>query len=111
MQRQVNKGTKQKLDELHTAGRVPEKLKTSEAIGLRQGNSIIKLVDNSGAKTPAGLYWEQKEGAPPLPDGGFLQQAPRRDGNTETIALRDGRRAVTRRWDAGSGSFAYTALG
>ncbi len=107
----IRKSTKQKIDELHALGRRPEKLKTSEAIGLRSGRSTIKLIGNDGKKTPAGLYWEQKAGAPPLPDGGFLQQAARREGNTETIELRGGKRAVTRRWDPGSGEFKFTALG
>ncbi len=107
----IRKSTKQNIDELHALGRRPEKLKTSEAIGLRSGRSTIKLIGNDGKKTPAGLYWEQKAGAPPLPDGGFLQQAARREGNTETIELRGGKRAVTRRWDPGSGEFKFTALG
>ena len=107
----LRKGTRQKIDELHALGRRPEKLKTSEAIGLRHGKSTIKLVGNDGQKTAAGRYWEQKAGVPPLPDGGFLQQTARREGNAETIELRDGKRAVTRRWDAGSGEFKFTALG
>ena len=46
-----------------------------------------------------------------LPAGGFLQQVARRDGNVETIQLRDGKRGITRRWDAGSAEFKLTALG
>ena len=107
----LRKATKQKLDELFTQGARPQKLKTSEAIGLRSGKSIITLIDNGGQKTIAGLYWEQKAGAPPLQQGGFLQQAARREGNTETIALRNGKRAVTRRWDPASNEFKFTAIG
>ena len=105
------KGTREKLDELIAQGHNPKKRKTSEAIGVRHGKSTISMVDNAGKKTPAGLYWEQKAGAPPIPDGGFLQQAARREGNIETIVLRDGRRGVTRRWDPASNEFKFTALG
>ncbi len=105
----LRKATKTALDELHSQGAQPEKLKTSEAIGLRRGRGTVILVDTAGKKTPAGLYWEQK-GTAPLPEGGFLQQRARREGNVETIATRDGKRAVTRRWDA-SGEYKYTQLG
>ena len=46
-----------------------------------------------------------------MQQGGFLQQAARREGNTETIALRNGKRAVTRRWDPASNEFKFTAIG
>ncbi len=63
----------------------------------------------AGQKTNAGVYYEQRSGTN-LPDGVFLQQVARRDGNVETILLRDGKRGITRRWDA-SGVFKFTALG
>ena len=67
-------------------------------------------MDNAGKKTPAGSYYEQKTGTE-LPLGGFLQQAARREGNVESAQLRDGKRGITRRWDAGSSDWTFTALG
>lgn len=88
-----------------------QKMKTTEGIGIRAGRSsrTIALVDGRGNKTPAGRYWEQisKES---LPEGGFLQQTASREGNTETIKLRDGGRGITRRWDT-AGEWKFTALG
>ena len=46
-----------------------------------------------------------------LPAGGFLQQAATRNGNIESIRLRDGSRGVTRRWDEGTGEYKFTRLG
>ena len=106
----LRKDTRSKLDALITAGQEPAKHKTTESIGIRSGKRSISLVDAAGKKTPAGIYFEQKAGKN-LPDGGFLQQKARRDGNAETIALRDGKRGVTRRWDVGTGEFKFTALG
>ena len=107
----LHKSTKRKIDEAFEAGQRPQKLKTSEAIALKSGRSTIKLIGHDGKKTPAGEYFEQKEGAPPLPDGGFLQQTARREGNTETIELRNGKRAITRRWNPASNEYKFTALG
>ncbi len=67
-------------------------------------------MDNAGKKTPAGSYYEQKTGTE-LPLGGFLQQAARREGNVETIQLRDGKHGITRRWGAGNNDWSFTALG
>ncbi len=106
----LRKDTKTKLDTMYLAGANPEKMKTTDAIGIKSYRRWIQLVDNSGKKTPAGRYWEQIS-EESLPEGGFLQQTAVRDGNVETIKLRDGRRGVTRRWDPGSGEFKFTALG
>lgn len=106
----IRKSTRTLLDALRADGAQPKKLKTTEAIGVQSGRRVVTLVDSSGEKTAAGLYWEQKSGTD-LPAGGFLQQAAERNGNVETIRLRDGRKAVTRRWDAATGEYKFTALG
>ncbi len=67
------------------------------------------MVTALGQKTSAGTYYEQRSETN-LPDGGFLQQTARRDGNVETILLRDGGRGITRRWNA-SGTITFTPLG
>ncbi len=106
----MRKATAQKIDALYDQGERPQKGKTTESIGLSTGKRNIVLVDNAGKKTPAGSYYEQKSGTE-LPLGGFLQQAAYREGNVETIQLRDGKRGVTRRWDAGNNDWTFTALG
>jgi hypothetical protein len=103
------KKTRDTIDALFAAGQRPDKLKTSEGIGILNGRRPIVLVTALGVKTNAGVYYEQKSETN-LPDGGFLQQTARRDGNVETILLRDGKRGITRRFDA-SGGFKFTPLG
>ena len=110
MTTRISKTTKAKLDTLYNAGVKHGKLKTNEGIGVQGGGRAIVLLNTHGKKTPAGLYWEGKSGEA-LPEGGYLQQTPARDGNQETIKLRNGKRAVTRRWDTGPGDFKFTALG
>ena len=48
-----------------------------------------------------------------LPSGGAFNrdQVPQREGLTEHIRMRDGRERVTRRFDASSGDYTFTALG
>ena len=87
----LHKKTRDTIDALFAAGQQPVKLKTSEGIGILNGRRPIVLVTAAGVKTNAGTYYEQKSETN-LPDGGFLQQDARRDGNVETILLRDGRR-------------------
>ncbi len=94
---------------MFSVGEWPEKLKTSEGIGIKSGRRLIVLVTAAGQKTNAGVCYEQESGTN-LPDGGFLQQVARRDGNVEKILLRDGKRGITRRWDC-SGEFKFTTLG
>ena len=106
----MRKATAQTIDALYDQGERPQKGKTTESIGLSTGKRNIVLVDNAGKKTPAGSYYEQKSGTE-LPLGGFLQQAAYREGNVETIQLRDGKRGITRRWDAGNNDWTFTALG
>ena len=105
----ISKKTQEQIDTLFAEGQRVEKFKTTEGLGLKSGRRSIILVNAAGAKTPAGTYYEQKSGTD-LPEGGFLQQAARRDGNVETIQLRDGRRGITRRWEAG-GEYKFTQLG
>ena len=104
----LHKKTRDTIDALFAAGQQPVKLKTSEGIGILNGRRPIVLVTAAGVKTNAGIYYEQKSETN-LPDGGFLQQDARRDGNVETILLRDGRRGITRRFDASG--FKFTPLG
>ena len=106
----MRKALMQKIDALYDKGERPQKNKTTESIGLNAGKRAIVLVDNAGKKTAAGQYFEQKSGTE-LPLGGFLQQTARREGNVETIVLRDGKRGITRRWDAGNNDWSFTALG
>ena len=103
------KKTRDNIDTLFAAGQQPEKLKTSEGIGILNGRRPIVLVTAAGVKTKAGIYYEQKS-ATNLPEGGFLQQTAHRDGNVETILLRDGRRGITRRWDSGIPKFTPRGL-
>ncbi len=93
-----------------TANVVPQRLKGSEGIALKQGRSIVKLVTDEGEPTGAGDYWAAQTGRV-LPEGGFMQQAATRKGNIESIRLRDGSRGVTRRFDEGTGEYKFTRLG
>ena len=88
----------------------PQRLKGSEGIALKSGRSVVKLVDDEGTSTKAGKYWSIKSGQA-LPEGGFMQQTVTREGNVESIRLRDGTRGVTRRWDEVSGDYKFTRLG
>ena len=106
----LRKQTRTAIDVLHSAGAQPQKMKTTDGYGLRNGARSIPLIDATGNKTLAGRYYEQHSGRT-LPTGGFLQQTAQREGNTETIKLRDGKRGVTRRWDPAGGEFKFTALG
>ena len=106
----MRKAFMQKIDALYDKGERPQNNKTTGSIGLNAGKRALVLIDNAGKKTAAGNYWEQKSGTE-LPLGGFLQQTARREGNVETIQLRDGKRGITRRWDAGNNDWSFTALG
>ena len=106
----LRKSVMQKIDALFETGERATKSKTTESLGLKSGKRSIILVDNAGKLTPAGQYYQQKSGQD-LPAGGFLQQTARREGNVETIQLRDGKRGVTRRWNPGDSAWQFTALG
>ncbi len=106
----MNRASKLRIDAMITANVVPQRLKGSEGIALKQGRSIVKLVTDEGESTSAGDYWAAQAGQV-LPAGGFLQQTATRDGNIESIRLRDGSRGVTRRFDEGTGEYKFTRLG
>jgi hypothetical protein len=106
----ARKRQRELIDELVAAGAVPQKLRNSEGISLVLGRRRISMVDSGGSVTPQGVYWQQSTGGQ-LPAGGFMQQVASRDGDVETIRLRNGRKATTRRWDAVKGEWKFTRLG
>jgi hypothetical protein len=106
----MNKASKIRIDALIAANTLPQRLIGSEGIALKSGRSVVKLVDDEGASTTAGKYWSLKSGRA-LPEGGFMQQTVTREGNVESIRLRDGTRGVTRRWDEATGAYKFTRLG
>ena len=63
---------------------------------LRSGNKYITLVSKSGELTPAGRYYQQQTGTPLEPAGYNLTQTPVREGNTEFVTLRSGRKVKKR---------------
>ena len=81
-----------------------------DSLQIRVGRRFARLSDASGALTAAGNEYEQRTGET-LPDSGFQNQRAIRKGNTETIGLRDGRRGVTRKWNAASSRWDFTKLG
>ena len=92
-----------------TANVVPQRLKGSEGIALKQGRSIVKLVTDEGEPTGAGDYWAAQTGRV-SPEGGFMQQAATRHGNIDAIRLRDCPRCVTRRVDECTAEYKLTRL-
>ena len=80
----MRKATRANITDLVKKGTQPEKMRTTEGLGLRHGRRLIPLLKPSGHKTEAGLFYEQESGQT-LPEGGFLQQKAMRVGNTETI--------------------------
>jgi len=105
----VSRTTKLTIVTLDEDGVGPTKLKSNDAMALGSGRTRIILVDVHGRPTTAGKFWETYTGRV-LPAGGFQQQTPMREGNTETLRLRDGKRAVTRRWTS-DGESKFTKLG
>ena len=65
---------------------------------LRTGSRFVCLSDNNGNLTATGNEWEARTGEQ-LPESGIQGQKAIRKGNTETIKLRNGERAITRRYD------------
>ncbi len=106
----MNKASKTRINEMIAANTLPQRLKGSEGIALKIGKRIVKLVNDEGESTAAGSYWSAQTGQE-LPVGGFMQQTATRDGNVESIRLRDGWRGVTGRWNEGSGEYKFTRLG
>ena len=92
------------------SGIQPARLKGSEAIALKWGNSIVKLIGTDGKTTAAGEYYKRSTGEA-LPVGGYLQQTAIREGNTEYIKLHTGMKAATRKWDEATGIYKFTKLG
>ena len=59
---------------------------------LCSGKKYIQLISKSGDLSPAGKYYEQQTGTT-LEAGGYnLTQTPLREGNTELVTLRSGKR-------------------
>ena len=83
----------------------------SGSLVLRQGRRYVTLVKADGAKTPAGTLYEQRSRRS-LPSGGAFNrdQAAYREGNTEYIRDRAGRKHVSRRWDPATNEYTPTAL-
>ena len=106
----MNKKSQERIDLMIMSGIIPSRLKGSEAIALKWGNSIVKLLGNDGEPTAAGEYWKRSTGTV-LPAGGYLQQTAVREGNTEYIKLHSGQKAATRRWDEATGVYKFTKLG
>jgi hypothetical protein len=106
----MNKQSKNRIDAMIAAGTTPQRLKGSEGIALKSGRSIVRLIDDEGLPTKAGSYWTIKSGSA-LPVGGFMQQTVTREGNVESIKMRDGTRGVTRRFNERKGEYTFTALG
>ena len=77
----MDKRSKVKVDKFISEGIVPKRFKGSEAIALQNGNRRIKVVDDEGIATPAGLYWSLRTGDD-LPMGGFIHQVATRIGNS-----------------------------
>ena len=101
----MSKKVKSKVDELLQSGVEPRRTKAG---GVRLGT--ISLLRPNGKKTASGEYIESKGHA--LPAGAFdPTQAPERTGNSEYIAMRDGSKRVTRRWDPTQNDWQFTALG
>jgi len=82
--------TKAALQAYRDAGTRAAKLKSTEAIALTTGRKRIVLITAQGVTTAAGEYWKRIGGALP-PAGGFASQTPMREGNTETIKMRNAR--------------------
>ena len=81
-----------------------------DSLQLRIGRRFVRLSAPGGALNAAGNEYEQRTGET-LPASGFQNQKAIRKGNTETIRLRTGRRAMTRRWNATSNRWDFTNLG
>jgi hypothetical protein len=104
----VRKGIRAMIDEAVANNLKPEKFRQSEGIVIKIGDSRIKLINDAGQRTPAG---ELK--APQLipQHGGFIQQTPFREGNSEFIKMRNGSKAVTRKFSPGTGEWKFTKVG
>ena len=105
----TTKSTKTRIESLVALGVEPAKLKSNDSIALVQCRTRIILIDQAGDPTAAGKHWSAHTNKE-LPQGGFMSQVARREGNTEFIKLKDGKKVVTRRWTTG-GEFEFTKIG
>ncbi len=106
----MDRRSKVKVDKFISDASVPKRLKGSESIALQDGRRRIRLVDDEGRATQAGLYWSLRTGQD-LPMGGFMHQVANRIGNSETIRLRVRIRVQVRRWDEAPGEYKFTNAG
>ena len=84
---------------------------TNDRVVLSLGaRKQITLRGDNGTLTNAGKSWENLTGRA-LMAGGVQNQIPQRDGNVETIKLRNGQRAITRRWLPALNKWRFTPLG
>ena len=65
----MNKKSKDGIGLMVISGIQPARLKGSEAIALKWGNSIVKLIGTDGKTTAAGEYYKRSTGEA-LPVGG-----------------------------------------
>ena len=102
---------RQRVQNLIDAGARPRLDKRNKTqLMLRAANSSARLSKDDGEPTKAGLFWLQITGEQ-LPESGFSNQKPFREGNTEYIKLKTGRNAVTRRLNLETGDWVFTRLG
>ena len=84
----------------------------------RSGRVVLKtpvgqvaLLTTAGQLTEAGKYYYEKTGKD-RPHSGFDPSQPlARDGHREYIVMRNNKKRLARRWDAGESDFVYTNLG
>ena len=103
------RAAERRVSALVAAGATP-RYSGGDGLLLRAGKRYVRLSDDLGELTAAGHAYEAQTGHP-LPVSGLQRQAPHRAGATETIKMRDGRRAVTRRWNKAKGEWDFTRLG
>ena len=97
--------TKQFVDEQIVANAVPTVSGRHDSIGLKHNGRWTVLVGADGKLTEAGKYYELQSNTK-LAAGGFdYAQTPERVGDTEYIKMRNGKRAVTRRYSGGDWEF------
>ena len=102
----TSKNTETRIENLVALGVGPAKLKSNDTIALVHGKTLIILVDQAGDPTASGKYWSTHTNLE-LPQCGFMSQVAVREGNTEYIKLKGGKKAVTRRWTT-DGKIAFT---
>ena len=77
----TSKHTKTRVANRVALGIEPSKLKSSDTIALVHGKTRIILVDQAGNATASGEFWSGHTNLE-LPQGGFMNQVARREGNT-----------------------------